>query len=247
MSMKFDRVPPPVSCSAIEAGSVGCPLAFARSRSVSRSMADAKARKVTVLSSCVSFSAPTASATSTAPARTAMIAMWAADEIDAHALSTLTIGLPRSPVGSSATWPRMVSWPVIKPLTALPKKIIPTSCGGMRASSSACWTASVARDRTLRSGKRPNGVIPVPATTAWLMRRLLSCSPLTGIPAAEHERLDQVDHLLHRRAAVATVLGDLVDEGEDAGHERAALGLAQLGADLAQHRGPGVPEAAATT
>src|SRR5262245_19455641 len=175
-----------------------------------------------------------------------MIAMCAAEELDAQALSTLTIGLPRSPVGSSATWPRMVSWPVIKPLTALPKKIIPTSSGGMRASSSACWTASVASDRTPRSGKRPNDVIPVPATTAWLMRCLLSFSPLTGVPAAEHECLDQVDHLLDRRAAVAAVLGDLVDEGENAGHQRAALCLAQLGAHVAQHGGPGVPEAAAT-
>src|SRR5262245_19875632 len=71
--MKFERVPPPVSCSAIAAGSAAWPRAAARSRSFSRSIADANARKVTVLSSWVSRSAPTASATSTAPARTAMI------------------------------------------------------------------------------------------------------------------------------------------------------------------------------
>ena len=107
------------------------------------------AAKLRILSGWVSFSDPMARAMSTAPEATAMWARKKALDAEAQAFSTLTIGTPSSPVCRRATWPRIISWPVRIPATALEKKAISMSPGVAWASRSASASASSARERTL--------------------------------------------------------------------------------------------------
>jgi len=75
----------------------------------STSTAPAKAAKLRILSGWVSFSTPSASATSQNPAETIMQACESAVEPLAQAFSTLMIGIFPMPIVSSTTWPRIDS------------------------------------------------------------------------------------------------------------------------------------------
>ena len=141
-----------------------------RSSSSNRSTAVPIASNVAALSGCVSFSAPTARATSTAPEPTAMQASENALEAEAQAFSTLTMGIPSSPVWRRATCPRIISWPVRMPAVALAKNAIPMSSGRVSASASASRVASSASDRIVLSTNLPNRVIAAPATTTSRIR-----------------------------------------------------------------------------
>lgn len=64
----------------------------------------------------------------------------------------------------SATWPRIISWLVSRPATALAKNTMPMSAGVTPASVSAPPVASCASARTLVSGNLPKRVMAAPAT-----------------------------------------------------------------------------------
>jgi hypothetical protein len=125
-------------------------------------MAAISARKGTLLSGWVIFSAPMASATSACPEATDSQARWAALDAEAQAFSTLMMGLPSRPLSRSATCPVIISCPVKSPAAALPKNTVSTSAAPIRASPSASWSASCTRLRMLASGYLPNRVMPVP-------------------------------------------------------------------------------------
>lgn len=176
--MKNERDRPP-------AGSARSPNSSIPSRSTAVPIA-ANARS---LSACTSFSAPTATATSTSPEATASHARWNALEPDAQAFSTFITGSPKRPVCRSAASPRIISCPVINPAAALPNITIPGSVAAMPASASASRTASSASERIPRSGNFPNGVIPTPAiTTSLICPPLSSSNALRTSPCAAREK-----------------------------------------------------------
>ena len=85
-------------------------------------------------------------------------------EAEAQAFSTLKTGIPPKPSGRSRNCPASISWPVIDPATALPKKQDCTSPTVWPASFIAALTASAVRSFRLRSGCLANFVMPAPAT-----------------------------------------------------------------------------------
>ena len=175
--MKNERLPSAPSAStgagepAPAATGRGARTCSRSSRSWSMSTAVPMAAKDFALSSWVSFSEPTARATSTEPEPTAMHARWNAVDAEAHAFSTLTMGMPSRPVWRSATCPRIISWPWSTPAVALEKNTICTASGPIPASRSASPTASSASDRMVESGNFPNCVIAAPAMRASGMGR----------------------------------------------------------------------------
>ena len=82
---------------------------------------------------------------------------------EAHAFSTLKMGIASIPAGRSSTCPRIISWPVTRPATAFPTYAASRSVVVADESANACVTAAVARSLRLRLdfSKR---VIPTPAT-----------------------------------------------------------------------------------
>ena len=68
------------------------------------------------------FSAPTARAVSYCPPATALQARCRAFPLEAHAFSTLVTGTVPCPIAWITVCPRMHSWPVVSPASALPKK-----------------------------------------------------------------------------------------------------------------------------
>ncbi len=169
--MKNERLPSEASAAAgagapaVAPAATGlCARTCSRSSAIwSMSTAVPMAAKERCLSSWVSFSEPTARATSTAPDPTAMQARWNAVDADAQAFSTLTMGMPSRPVWRSATCPRIISWPWRMPAVAFEKKAICTASGPIPASRSASPTASSARERIVQSGNFPKRVIAAPA------------------------------------------------------------------------------------
>jgi hypothetical protein len=99
MSMKNERrvalFPPPISAaiSARASTSTAVPIASSPTEGFG----------------CVSFSAPTQRTTSCIPVVTACQPRWKAVAADAHAFSTLKIGMPSIPSARKSTWPRIIS------------------------------------------------------------------------------------------------------------------------------------------
>jgi hypothetical protein len=137
--------------------------------SSSTSSADRKPANMRRRSGEYTFSAPTASATSCAPLVTASTAPWSAVEPPAQAFSTLMIGTPSIPIGRSATWPRMQSWPPFMPQPLLANQTPSRRRASSAASASAPATASAARLLMPRSGSRPNRSMPTPRMYAPVM------------------------------------------------------------------------------
>ena len=78
---------------------------------VDTSQPPSKAVNILALSGMFIFSAPTASAMSQLPARTAMVARLKADEPAAQAFSTVNTGIPSSPRRRIAMGPEIAVWP----------------------------------------------------------------------------------------------------------------------------------------
>ena len=152
--MKNERVAAP----AVSGSSASAAAARA-----STSTAVPIAARPTDLSSCVSFSAPTQRTTSCAPHATACQPRWKAVAAEAHAFSTLKIGIASMPTGRRSTWPRIISWPVTRPATAFPTYAACMSPAVADASASACVTASATSSFRVRLDFS-NRVIPTPAT-----------------------------------------------------------------------------------
>src|SRR3990170_2503846 len=98
------------------------------------------------------------------PPATAIHAVWNAVEADAQAFSMLYTGRPPSPSARRITWPRIHSWPVIRPAIALPTNAACNSSAATPASASAARIASPPSALSPRSRNFPNAVIPTPST-----------------------------------------------------------------------------------
>src|SRR5215217_4367796 len=215
MSMKNERPPPFASACSGSGEPAEAPLAHSFRRSTSdRSIAVPMAPKDFCLSSCVSFSAPTASATSTDPEATADTARWKAVDADAQAFSTLTKGTPSRPVWRSAAWPRIISWPVRMPATAFEKNTISTSPAVSPASASASATAPSASERTVLSGNLPNRVIAAPTMST---SGIVASAPAGADPVAVALEHLHEEAPLHLRRRGQRHLDDGLD---DVGHVR---------------------------
>src|SRR5665647_753048 len=200
----------------------------------SRSMAVPMAANDRILSGWVSFSAPTARVMSAEPEATACQARWKALDADAQAFSTFTIGTPSRPVWWRADCPRIISWHWRIPPTALANATKPTSAGVTCASARASWTASSARERTLRSKNFPNRVMPAPMTTTSPMVLLSHRTCLLGRQTVPGTRSDPP--FLEFRVAdpLGAGLEDLPDElhvpgDRVAGHLALTVGDERLG------------------
>src|SRR5690554_1827895 len=156
------------------------PLVIPSGSGSSRSTALANAPKDTALSSWLSFSVPTISTTSDWPDATDNHPRCKAELPDAHAFSILNMGVPARPVLRNDDWARIISWPVTTPAAALPKYTCSMSSADTPASFNAAATASSDNDFMLRSRNRPNGVMPTPATTTFLISA--SLTQLAGNP-----------------------------------------------------------------
>ena len=76
------------------------------------------------------------------PEATYIQATWKAVEELAQAFSVLMIGMPPMPMSRRATWPRIISWPVIRPAVALPTTATSSFFLSTPAESRAPLTAS---------------------------------------------------------------------------------------------------------
>ena len=93
----------------------------------------------------------------------------------------------------SAACPRIISWPVMSPDTALAKYAVCTSFGSSPASFNASPTASSESERTPRSRYFPNRVMPIPATTTLSLMRVSSFLHLVAVLLAVPSALRDAD------------------------------------------------------